>query len=142
MRKMILRRLVVASSATGVLSLGLLTGATVSGSALAHADAPGGHTVASTCGSAYYENSDGICIPRPDGSPTGIRCKDGTYSHATTRQGACSHHGGIADSTGDDNTGGGDSGSATGSAAFGSAALGGLAVGSAVLGAAGLLGSS
>ena len=32
-------------------------------------------------------------------SPTGAtaRCKDGTYSHARHHQGACSHHGGVAE---------------------------------------------
>ena len=30
------------------------------------------------------------------GSGGGILCKDGTASHAKHRQGACSHHGGIA----------------------------------------------
>lgn len=29
-------------------------------------------------------------------SNSGIRCNDGTYSHAQNRQGACSSHGGIA----------------------------------------------
>lgn len=29
-------------------------------------------------------------------SPSGIRCVDGTISNAENRQGACSHHGGIA----------------------------------------------
>jgi uncharacterized protein YceK len=28
--------------------------------------------------------------------PSGFLCKDGTTSHAKTRRGACSHHGGIA----------------------------------------------
>jgi len=32
------------------------------------------------------------------GSPVGAtaRCKDGTYSHAARHEGACSHHGGVA----------------------------------------------
>jgi len=32
-------------------------------------------------------------------SPTGAaaRCKDGTYSHSAHHQGACSHHGGVAE---------------------------------------------
>src|SRR5689334_9308189 len=40
--------------------------------------------------------------PRGDqaaSSPTGAtaKCKDGTYSHAAQHQGACSHHGGVAE---------------------------------------------
>ena len=33
-----------------------------------------------------------------NGNPAGAtaQCKDGTYSHAKTHQGACSHHGGVA----------------------------------------------
>jgi hypothetical protein len=33
-----------------------------------------------------------------DTSPAGAtaQCKDGTYSHSKTHQGACSHHGGVA----------------------------------------------
>jgi hypothetical protein len=33
-----------------------------------------------------------------DNGPAGAtaQCKDGTYSHAKTHQGACSHHGGVA----------------------------------------------
>jgi hypothetical protein len=32
-------------------------------------------------------------------SPTGAtaKCKDGTYSHSAHHQGACSHHGGVAE---------------------------------------------
>jgi hypothetical protein len=33
-----------------------------------------------------------------DNNPAGAiaRCKDGMYSHAKSRQGACGHHGGVA----------------------------------------------
>lgn len=122
MQKMTVRRLVAAGGVAGALSVGLLTGQAVHGSGVAHADTDYRH---SACGSRYYENSDGVCTPRPDGTPSGIRCNDGTYSHAKTRQGACSHHGGIDDSS---------SGDAGGSAAFGSAVLGAGVIGSATLG--------
>ncbi|MGV9824161.1 DUF3761 domain-containing protein [Gordonia sp. NPDC003429] len=101
------------------MTLGLLVGQAVDGPGIAHAD--------TVCGSRYYQNSDGGCTPIPDDTPSGIRCKDGTYSHATHRQGACSGHGGISESTGGDDNG-------SGSAALGSAALGAGALGSAVLG--------
>lgn len=42
-----------------------------------------------------YTNVDLQCIPRPDYSGGGITCADGTTSHATHTQGACSYHGGI-----------------------------------------------
>lgn len=46
-----------------------------------------------------YQSPPGVS-PTPDPpkfvAPQGIRCKDGTISHARHRQGACSHHGGIS----------------------------------------------
>lgn len=120
MQKMIVRRALAATGAGAVLSLGLLAGQVAAGTPAAQAD-PARHAV---CGSKYYENSDGVCVPRPDGTPSGIRCKDGTYSHAKTRQGACSSHGGIDESASGEGGGG--------SALLGSAALG--VIGSATLG--------
>lgn len=49
------------------------------------------------CGNGSYVNSDGqtICSPDYNSGGGGITCSDGTTSHSTHRQGACSHHGGI-----------------------------------------------
>ena len=44
-----------------------------------------------------------LCIPRlspaqaPDSALATARCQDGTYSYSTSRQGACSSHGGVAE---------------------------------------------
>ena len=38
-----------------------------------------------------------VCIPNyPNGTGSTVRCRDGSYSHSGGRQGACSHHGGVA----------------------------------------------
>jgi hypothetical protein len=42
-----------------------------------------------------YVNVDGQCEPWPDQNRGNFKCCDGTNSHATHRNGACSHHGGI-----------------------------------------------
>lgn len=42
-----------------------------------------------------YINIDNQCIEAPDGNPGNFHCCDGTWSHATHRNGACSHHLGI-----------------------------------------------
>lgn len=122
------RRLLAGLATVLGLTFGLLCGAAANdGSAVAHAE-PAIHHVDDTCGSGYYRNSQGSCIPGPDSSPSGIRCKDGTYSHAKTRQGACSRHGGIADDSGTAGTSdSGGSGSAelgVGSAVIGSSVIG------------------
>jgi hypothetical protein len=40
-----------------------------------------------------------VCIPNYDnGSGSTVRCRDGSYSHSGGKQGACSHHGGVASS--------------------------------------------
>lgn len=135
-QKMTVRRLFVAAGATVALMFGMLFGTVVGGAAPAHADTPPPvHEVSYRCGQGYYENSNGGCTRSPGNSPSGIRCKDGTYSYAKTRQGACSHHGGIDDSAGTSNSGNGSgSDAATGSAVFGSAALGALTFGSLAIG--------
>jgi hypothetical protein len=45
-----------------------------------------------------YVNVDGQCKERPDTNPSGgtYTCSDGSISHSSHRQGACSHHGGVA----------------------------------------------
>jgi hypothetical protein len=55
-----------------------------------------------SCGSGYYRNVDGHCVPRPSsdpslepGGPTAI-CADGSYSYSEHASGTCSHHGGVA----------------------------------------------
>jgi hypothetical protein len=42
-----------------------------------------------------YVNVDGQCEQGPNQNPGNFKCCDGTNSHATHRNGACSHHGGI-----------------------------------------------
>jgi uncharacterized protein DUF3761 len=38
-----------------------------------------------------------VCIPNyTNGTGTTVRCSDGSYSHSGGKQGACSHHGGVA----------------------------------------------
>jgi hypothetical protein len=50
--------------------------------------------------SCDYVNVDGQCRPAPDQNPgeggLDLPCRDGTMTHATHRNGACSHHGGLA----------------------------------------------
>jgi hypothetical protein len=53
------------------------------------------------CGSGYYLNSRGNCVPRPVQSSTvpegaTAQCRDGSYSFSQSRRGTCSHHGGVA----------------------------------------------
>ncbi|WP_369830846.1 DUF3761 domain-containing protein [Mycobacterium sp. 1245852.3] len=47
-----------------------------------------------------YVNVDRECRPGPDHDQSkgglDLPCRDGTYTHSTHRQGACSHHGGLA----------------------------------------------
>jgi hypothetical protein len=47
-----------------------------------------------------YVNVDGQCEPGPNGDPGNFKCCDGANSHATHRNGACSHHGGICGGSG------------------------------------------
>jgi hypothetical protein len=47
-----------------------------------------------------YINVDGQCIEAPDANGGNFTCCDGTHSHATHRNGACSHHGGICGGSG------------------------------------------
>ncbi|WP_083889014.1 DUF3761 domain-containing protein [Gordonia sp. KTR9] len=138
MPTMTARRILAGLAAVFALTLGLLFTGAAAGGAPAHAS-PAVHNVDYTCGSGYYENSEGSCIPGPDGSPTGIRCNDGTYSHAENRQGACSRHGGIADDSGEAGAGGDGSGSAE--LGFGSAVIGSSVIGIGFLSAL-LFGSS
>lgn len=71
-----------------------------------------GPAEALSCGSGYYRNSAGNCIPSPrrpragqaqgllgtSNIPSGAtaRCRDGTYSFSQSRRGTCSRHGGVA----------------------------------------------
>jgi uncharacterized protein DUF3761 len=48
-----------------------------------------------------YVNSKGQTVPRPENcsaAPNGAtaQCRDGSYSFSRSRQGTCSHHGGVA----------------------------------------------
>lgn len=50
----------------------------------------------------YYENMDGLLVPRPYEAPTvpagaTARCQDGAYSSSLNHSGTCSHHGGVAE---------------------------------------------
>ncbi|WP_081287615.1 DUF3761 domain-containing protein [Mycobacterium asiaticum] len=94
--------------AVAAVAVGVLAGAPVVTSG-------GELTVLAGCGSGYYENSDGQCIPRPSpggggvpGSSSGILggggsappgataiCRDGDYSFSTHSSGTCSGHGGV-----------------------------------------------
>jgi hypothetical protein len=54
------------------------------------------------CDGAYYVNSDGNCVHRPEQAPAApagatAKCQDGTYSFSQHRSGTCSHHGGVAE---------------------------------------------
>ena len=52
--------------------------------------------VFSSCGnSSGYGGSSAQRLPVLE-KPTAI-CRDGTYSYSQTRQGTCSHHGGVAE---------------------------------------------
>lgn len=53
----------------------------------------------SSCGNGYYVNSQGNCVKSPSSNPEGAsaKCRDGTYSYSQSRQGTCSHHGGVAE---------------------------------------------
>ena len=54
---------------------------------------------ATSCSSDSYRNVDGQCVRRPTinpGSSYTARCRDGTFSHSKSRQGTCSHHGGVS----------------------------------------------
>jgi len=50
-----------------------------------------------SCSNGYI-NTNGNCIPSPSNNPAGAtaQCADGTYSYSQSRQGTCSHHGGVA----------------------------------------------
>lgn len=96
-----IRRALAGATAAIALTLGVLAGPSlVSDLGAAHAQTlPGASQAkATSCKSGYYRNSNGRCVHVPDGNSGGatFRCKDGTYSHAQHRQGACSRHGGIA----------------------------------------------
>jgi hypothetical protein len=57
-------------------------------------------TAKTACGSGYYRNVNGVCVPNPTYAPAvpagaTARCRDGTYSFSQNRSGTCSHHGGV-----------------------------------------------
>jgi hypothetical protein len=66
-------------------------------------------TITAGCGTGFYQNSDGQCIPDPSsglppngapglvGTPPGATalCRDGDYSFSTHHSGTCSGHGGV-----------------------------------------------
>lgn len=89
MKRLLAFVLALATPATAALSAGSLAIPT------AAAEARGG-----SCGSGYYVNSRGNCVPRPRRSATvpagaSAKCRDGTYSFSQSRRGTCSHHGGV-----------------------------------------------
>jgi hypothetical protein len=49
------------------------------------------------CPYGTYQATSGDCVERPDYSSRNVTalCRDGTYSHSESHQGACSHHGGV-----------------------------------------------
>jgi hypothetical protein len=85
-----MRKLILLAAA---FALSVPVGAVVFPAVVAHAE--------SGCGTGYYRNSRGNCVPRPvraDRPPAGAsaQCRDGTYSFSQSRSGTCSHHGGVA----------------------------------------------
>lgn len=63
--------------------------------------APPPPSSSSTCPGGTYVNTYGntVCSPyRAPSAPSGAsaQCSDGTYSFSQSRQGTCSHHGGVA----------------------------------------------
>lgn len=63
--------------------------------------APTPASTPASCGSGYYLNVDGNCVPTPRTAPSvpegaTAECNDGTYSFSQNRRGTCSHHGGVA----------------------------------------------
>jgi Protein of unknown function (DUF3761) len=52
-----------------------------------------------TCPYGTYQATSGDCVERPDYCYRDLtaRCRDGTYSHSESHQGACSHHGGVSE---------------------------------------------
>lgn len=68
-------------------------------------------TVLTGCGTGYYRNSDGQCVPDPSSGPpagaapgflgggppagTTAVCRDGDYSFSTHHSGTCPGHGGV-----------------------------------------------
>jgi hypothetical protein len=56
-----------------------------------------------SCGTGYYTNSRGHCVPSPSTDPTLTQdgptaiCGDGSYSYSESASGTCSHHGGVAE---------------------------------------------
>jgi hypothetical protein len=65
-----------------------------------HASPTGKARVGHSPKPALTTNHAVLTTPRPPITtiplPSGYLCKDGTHSHAAHRQGACSHHGGVA----------------------------------------------
>ncbi|MBY0387550.1 MAG: DUF3761 domain-containing protein [Mycobacterium pseudokansasii] len=49
------------------------------------------------CPPDSYQNSSGVCVPRPDSSNGDVTaiCRDGSHSHSQHRNGTCSGHGGV-----------------------------------------------
>lgn len=57
----------------------------------------GGSTAPTTTSSSDDFCATHVCIPNYDnGTGSTVQCSDGSYSHSGGRQGACSHHGGVA----------------------------------------------
>lgn len=57
-------------------------------------------TPPSQCANGTYVNTAGETVCRPSQTNTSgatARCHDGTYSYSHSHQGACSHHGGVAE---------------------------------------------
>ncbi|HEY0226972.1 MAG TPA: DUF3761 domain-containing protein [Mycobacterium sp.] len=90
----------------------LIVAAVISaGASYAAAITAGPVAVLASCGTGYYQNSSGQCVPDPSsglppvgapglvggGIPSGATaiCRDGDYSYSTHHSGTCSGHGGV-----------------------------------------------
>jgi Protein of unknown function (DUF3761) len=81
----------------------VLAASALAGIGLAGCGSGGRTTGATACANGTYVNraGDTVCRPQSGATPPAgatARCGDGTYSFSESSSGACSHHGGVAES--------------------------------------------